>query len=69
MPLLKNKEYSKSAKFTPELLIKFCQENGIDCSFSNNTEDIKKDRNSRINGKCINENCNNNFEIDFRWLI
>ena len=69
MPLLKNKEYSKSAKFTPELLIKFCQENGIDCSFSNNTEDIKKDRNSRINGKCINENCNNNFEIDFRRLI
>jgi len=68
MPL-KNKEYSKRAKFTPKLLKEFSEENGVECYFVSISDNIKIHRNSRVAGSCICENCNNSFETDFRSLI
>ena len=65
MPLL-HKEYSKRAKYTPELLKDFNEKNNTHCYFSNNSENNKIDRNSRVKGPCISENCKNLFETDFR---
>jgi len=65
MPLL-HKEYSKRAKYTPEYLKKICEENDIDCDFVCNDKKINRD--SRIYGTCISENCNKPYETDFRSL-
>lgn len=61
------KLYSKVAKFTPDYLKTFCEENNLKCVFKETTTKIKRE--SRIIGECIADDCNNNFETDFRSLV
>jgi len=65
MPM--NKLYSKAAKFTPDYLKTFCEEHKLKCVFKETP--IKINRESRIIGECIAEDCNNKFETDFRSLV
>ena len=54
-------------QFNREFLEKYCLENEI--KYDPISEDIKITRETKIKGKCINENCVNNFEKTFRMMV
>ena len=54
-------------KYTNQSLIEYCNENNI--QLINNYKDEKINRESYIDGKCINENCCNTFNKNFRQLL
>jgi len=54
-------------RYTNETLIEYCNENNI--QLNNNYENEKINRESYIDGNCINENCCNTFNKNFRQLL
>ena len=54
-------------QFNREFLEKYCSENEI--KYDPISEDIKITRETKIKGKCINENCANDFEKTFRMMV
>ncbi len=54
-------------QFNRELLEEYCSENDI--KYDTILEDIKITRNTKIRGKCISENCVNDFEKTFCMMI
>lgn len=53
--------------YTIELLTDFCSENNI--FLNNNYSNIQITRDTKISGKCLTSNCNNDFNKIFRQLI
>ena len=60
------KDKFESKKFNFELLNKYCSENGI--TLIGNYENEKLHAHYKINGRCINKNCNNEFSKIFHKL-
>ncbi len=54
-------------KYNLDLLINFCNENNITLLKDYSGEKITRE--IRINGKCLSEGCENNFEKNLRQLI
>ena len=55
-------------KYNYNLLQKYCNDNNIILSKTYNKNE-KIDKNTRIKGKCIFENCNNTFCKTFNMLV
>lgn len=54
-------------KFNFERLHKYCSENNV--TLLEDYSIVKLKGNVIIKGKCVSENCNNNFEKKFNYLI
>ena len=54
-------------KYSYDSLQKFCGENGIELCRDYSQEVVRRD--TKIEGKCKHNNCNNNFEKVFRELL